>query len=77
MDADTRDRFAIRCIVVSTQSGMANIARASGHDEDARDRLRAATLQRGNLLLTQLEHEHVLSSQIRLVMRAARVALAD
>jgi hypothetical protein len=77
MDVETRDRFAIRCIVVSTQSGMANIARAHSQDPEARDRLQAATLHRGNDLLTQLEHEHTLSREIAPVMRAARAALQD
>ena len=75
MDAETRDRFAIRCIVVSTQSGMVNIARAHPDDPQTRDRLQAATLRRGNDLLTQLEREHALSREIVPVMRAARAAL--
>lgn len=77
MDAETRDRFAIRCIVVSTQSGMANIARAHPDDPETRDRLQVATLQRGNELLTELEHDHALSREIGPVMRAARAALQD
>ena len=77
MDAETRDRFAIRCIVVSTQSGMANIARAHPDDQETRDRLQAAALQRGNDLLTALEDEHALSREIVPVMRAARAALQD
>lgn len=77
MDAETRDRFAIRCIVVSTQSGMANIARAHPDDAETRERLQAAALQRGNELLTALEHEHALSGTILPVMRAARAALQD
>jgi hypothetical protein len=76
MDAETRDRFAIRCIVVSTQSGMVNIAREHRHDPETRDRLQMATLERGMALLTQLEHEHALSNEMRPVMRAARAALA-
>lgn len=77
MDADTKDRYAIRCIVVSTQAGMANIARAYRDDPETRDRLHAATLERGNALLTDLEREHTLSSAIVPVMRAAREALTD
>jgi hypothetical protein len=77
MDAETKDRFAIRCIVVSTQSGMANIARAHRHDPETRDRLQEATLERGNALLSEIEREHTLSTDIIPVMRAARAALAD
>lgn len=77
MDAETRDRFAIRCIVVSTQSGMANIARAHRDDPETRDRLQAATLERGNSLLTELERQHPLSTEVVPMMRAARAALAD
>lgn len=77
MDAETRDRFAIRCIVVSTQSGMAKIARAHAEDPDTRDWLREATLKRGHALLTELEHEHVLSGENAPALRAARDALSD
>jgi hypothetical protein len=77
MDAETRDRFAIRCIVVSTHSGMANIARAHSADRETRDRLQEATLKRGNALLSQLEREHVLSGENVPLMRAARAALSD
>lgn len=77
MDAETKDRSAIRCIVVSTQSGMANIARAHGDDPETCDRLQEATLERGNALLTELEREHALASDVIPVMRAARAALSD
>ena len=77
MDADTRDRYAIRCIVVSTQSGMTNIARSHPHDPETRDRLQAATLERGNALLTQFEQKRALSGATVPAMRAARAALAD
>jgi hypothetical protein len=76
MDADTKDRFAIRCIVVSTRSGMVNVARTYRHDQRKLDRLRAATLERGNVLLTELERDHALSRKVIPMMRAARVALA-
>jgi len=77
MDEETRDRFAIRCIVVSTQSGMTNIARAHRDDPEMRDRLQEATLERGNALLSEIEREHLLSSALRSVMRAARSALGS
>lgn len=77
MDAQTKDRFAIRCIVVSTLSGMANIARAHRGDPDTRDRLRAAALQRGNALLSELERDHSLSRRAVPALRAARAALQD
>ncbi len=76
MDVDTKDRYAIRCIVVSTQSGITNIARAHPDDSESRDRLQEATRQRGNALLTELEEGHALSGEIQPVMRAARLALA-
>lgn len=75
MDAETKDRFAIRCIVVSTQSGMANIARAHADDPETRDRLQAATLQRGDALLSLLEREQASSRRSVPAIRAARAAL--
>jgi hypothetical protein len=75
MDEETKDRFAIRCIVVSTQSGMTNIARAHRDDPERRDRLQEATLERGNALLSEMEREHALSRALQPVMRAARAAL--
>jgi hypothetical protein len=75
MDRETKDRFAIRCIVVSTQSGVANIARTHRDDPETRHRLQEATLERGNALLTELEQEHALSTRLRPAMRAARAAL--
>ena len=75
MDEETRDRMSIRCIVVSTQSGMTKIARAHRDDPEQRDRLQEATLERGNALLSEIEREHTLSSTLRPVMRAARAAL--
>ena len=75
MDRETKDRFAIRCIVVSTQSGIANIARTHRADPETRDRLQEATLERADALLTELEQEHALSTRLRPVMRAARAAL--
>lgn len=75
MDAETRDRFAIRCIVVSTQSGMVKIGRAYPDDPETRERLQEATLRRGNALLNELERRRALSGDIAPVLRAARSAL--
>jgi hypothetical protein len=75
VDAETRDRFAIRCIVVSTQSGMATLAQLYPNDPERRDRLQAAILQRGNHLLSELEGGHALSVESQVLMKAARVTL--
>jgi hypothetical protein len=76
VDAETRDRYAIRCIVVTTQSGMANIARMYREDPETLDRLQDATLARGNALLNALEDNRTLSSELLNVLRTARTALA-
>jgi hypothetical protein len=76
VDAETRDRFAIRCIVVSTQSGMATIALMHADDPARRDRLQTAILARGNRLLNEIDRAHALSPASELLMRAARAALA-
>ncbi len=76
MDAEARNRYAIRCIVVTTQSGMANIARMYRDDPATRDRLQDETLARGNALLNALEDARMLSPELLNVLRAARTALA-
>lgn len=55
MDAAARARFAVRCIVVSTQSGAASIGRTYAADPVLRDRLQHETFERGRRLLADLE----------------------
>lgn len=77
MDAATHARFAVRCIVVSTQSGMAGIARAYRHDPAQRDRLQRAALERGMDMLARLERDKASrSAELDSLTRAARAALA-
>lgn len=77
MDTATHARFAVRCIVISTQSGMAGIARAYPHDPADRDRLQRATLERGMAMLARLEGDEAsMSAELHGLVRAGRAALA-
>lgn len=76
MDAETRDRFAIRCILVSTQSAMATTALLYADDPLRRDRLQSAILIRGHRLLNAMEGNHALSPASKLLMATARASLA-
>jgi hypothetical protein len=55
VEASARARFAVRCIVVSTQSGAASIGRRYATDPALRDRLQNETFERGRMLLANLE----------------------
>lgn len=75
---EARTRFALRCIVVSTQSGIAALGRNYADDPPRRDRLQEATLARGRVLLDRFEASNAeMSSGTRSLLTDARVKLAD
>lgn len=76
MDAATHARYAVRCIVVSTQSAMAGIARAYADDPVEVDRVQRATVERGVAMLARLEDDEApMTAELAALVRAAHVAL--
>jgi hypothetical protein len=77
VDASARARFAVRCIVVSTKSGAASIGRTYAADPVLRDRLQHETLERGRLLLANLEDSsQPVSAELEQDLRVAHEAIA-
>lgn len=76
MDTQTHDRFAIRCIVVSTQSAIASLGRSMSADPERRDELQTKAMLRGIALLEALQAENEpMSAEFRTAIHAARLAL--
>jgi hypothetical protein len=76
VDASARARFAVRCIVVSTQSGAASIGRTYAADPVLRDRLQRETFERGRLLLANLERDaQPVSPELEGILRGAHEAI--